>query len=232
MEVPLSCPVCSPHQPVFYVQVLLKNDCVYEFECPSGHSFTANILYHDFQKLFEVAVNALADNYYREAVGSFAASYERFMELSIRIIMKANGVDAESLESGWKAIARQSERQLGAYIFLFLREFNRRPQLLTDKQVQLRNKVIHQGYFPDRDECLKYGAEVLESIRSTIDALYYSEVHKDALIGSINDKGDFSPGGPRMHLYARPFILTNSPPETGINTLDEMLEFVVKSRQT
>jgi len=191
MEVPLSCPVCSPHQPSFYVQVLLKNDCVYEFECPSGHFFTANILYHDFQKLFEVAVNALADDYYREAVVSFAASYERFMELSIRIIMKANGVDAENLESGWKAIARQSERQLGAYIFLFLREFNRRPQLLTDKHVQLRNKVIHQGYFPDRDECLKYGAEVLESIRSTIHALYYSVVHKDALIAQLTTRVTF-----------------------------------------
>jgi len=232
MEVSLSCSVCRPFQGQFTVKVLPKNDCVYEFECPSGHQFTANILYHDFQKLFEVAVNALADDYYREAVGSFAASYERFMELSIRIIMKANGVDAENLESGWKAIARQSERQLGAFIFLFLREFSRRPQLLTDRQVQLRNKVIHQGYFPDREECLKYGTEVLESIRSTIHALYSSDIHKDALIGSINDKGDFSPGGPRLHLLARPFILINSPPETGINTLDEMLEFVVKSRQS
>jgi hypothetical protein len=200
-------------------------------ECPSGHRFTANILYHDFQKLFEVAVNALADDYYREAVGSFAACYERFMELSIRIIIKANGVDAEKLESGWKAVACQSERQLGAFIFLFLVEFGRRPQLLTEKQVQLRNKVIHQGYFPDRDECLKYGAEVLESVRSTIDALYSSVIHKDALIGSINDKGDFSPAVPRLHYYARPFILTNSPPETGIKTLDEMLELIIRSRQ-
>jgi hypothetical protein len=231
MEITLSCPSCNLSQAQFTVQLLPKNDCVYRIECPNGHEFTANILYHDFQKLFEVAVYALADDYYREAVGSFAASYERFMELSIRIIMKANGVNAEILESGWKAISRQSERQLGAFVFLFLREFSHKPQLLADKQVHLRNRVIHQGYFPDREECLKYGAEVLASIRSSIQTLYSSERHNSELIRSINDKGDFSPGGPRYHYLARPFILTNSPPGQGFKTLEEMLDFVIKSRK-
>lgn len=231
MRVFLHCPSCDLSMAdQFTVELLPKNDSAYEIECPNGHRFLANILYHEFQKLFEVAVNALADDYHREAVGSFAASYERFMELFIRIVMKANGTADDELANGWKKIARQSERQLGAFIMLFVLEFDTQPSLLTNTQIELRNKVIHQGYFPTKEECLNYGRAVLDSIRHTIKVLYDSKKHQAELLRSINDQGDFSVTGPNYHYFAYPLIGTNRPPNDDTKTLDEMLVYVVEMR--
>lgn len=185
MRVVLRCPSCNLTADQFTVELLPKNDCVYEIDCPRGHRLRANILYHEFQKLFEVAVNALADDYYREAVGSFAASYEQFIKLFIHIVMKANGTDDAGLAEGWNKISRQSERQLGAFVVLFVLEFSTQPLLLPNLQVELRNRVVHQGYFPTKEECQKYGSVVLDSIRKTIRAFYESEKHKSELIRSI-----------------------------------------------
>ena len=154
MRVFLSCPSCdfeTANQ--FSLELIPKNDSVYEIGCPNGHRFSANILYHEFQKLFEVAVNALADDYYREAVSSFAASYERFMELFIRIVMKANKTTDDELANGWKKISRQSERQLGAFIILFVLEFGTQAPLLANADIELRNRVIqfmHEECFPHK----------------------------------------------------------------------------------
>jgi hypothetical protein len=226
------CPLCDPSSATSIdVELQPKNDCVYELECPKGHRFQANVLYHEFQKLFEVAVNALADNYYREAVGSFSASYERFLKLFVRIVLKANGTSDAELSKGWKKLSRQSERQLGAFIALFLLEFGNQPPVLANAQVELRNKVVHQGYFPTKEECLSYGNAVLGSIRQTIRTLYDSGTHQPELIRSINDQGDFSPNGPRCHFYAHPLIGTNRPPEGDTTTLEEMLASVAHARR-
>lgn len=232
MKVSLHCPSCDPSSTTpFDIELLPKSDCVYEIECPKGHRFQANVLYHEFQKLFEVAVNAIADNYHREAVGSFAASYERFLELFIRIALKANGTSDDELSKGWKKISRQSERQLGAFVALFILEFGIQPPVLANAQIELRNKVIHQGYFPTKEECLLYGRSVLDSIRQTIRILHESEPHRSELIRSINDQGDFSPDGPRYHYYAYPLIGTNRPPENDTKTLDEMIVSAAAARQ-
>lgn len=176
-------------------------------------------------------MSALADDYYREAVGSFAASYERFMELFIRIVLKANGTPDDELANGWKKISRQSERQLGAFITLFVLEFGTQPPLLANAHIELRNNVIHQGYCPTKEECLKYGRAVLDSIRQTIKVLYDSKKHQTYLVGSINDQGDFSTGGPNYHYLAYPLIGTNRPPSDDTKTLEEMLAYVVEIRE-
>jgi hypothetical protein len=232
MKIHINCPECSAElQRLFAVDLEPKNDCVYEIECPRGHRFRANVLYHEFQKLFEVAVNALADNYYREAIGSFAASYERFMELFIRIVMKANGIPDEAVVQGWKKVSRQSERQLGAFIILFIAEFKENPRLISETHVNLRNKVVHQGYFPTREECITYGTSVLSFIQETITLLHDSEKHQSELIGSINDQGDFSPSGPKYHYYAYHLIGTNRPP-SDTQTLQEMLAAAIETRKS
>ncbi len=169
MYIDLFCPHC-PQFPSnhFTFRLIPKGDCFHEVKCPQGHTFTVNILYHEFQQLFEEAIYALVDNYYREAISSFAASYERFMEFFMKIILKSKKVDSSIVEDGWKKISKQSERQLGAFIFLYISEFGQKPNTLKEKQINLRNKVIHQGYFPAKDECILYGNDVLNFIRDGI----------------------------------------------------------------
>jgi hypothetical protein len=232
MKVGMSCPDCHGkfHQQ-FFVELAPKNDCTYEINCPRGHRFRADILYHEFQKLFEVAINALIDGYYREAVGSFTASYERFMELFIRIVAKAHGVDEQTINSTWKSISRQSERQLGAFALLFMLEFKVRPNLLKDKpHIELRNQVVHQGYFPTREQCMAYGEAVLLFIRGAIGRLHHSDKYRDELIRSINDQIGPPTAGVSVHYYAYPLIGTNRPPGDDTKTLEEMLEYTIKVR--
>lgn len=231
MKVEAICPHCDQGSELpFSLDVAPKNDCVYELQCPEGHIFSANVLYHEFQKLFEVAVSALIDGYYRESIGSLTASYERFMELFIRVMMNAHNIDREVIKKSWKLISRQSERQLGAFIVLYGLQFQEQPKLLSNRQVELRNKVIHQGYFPDRAECISYGIAVLEFMRSSLEAIFRVQSLWDELVRSINDQGDFSEGGPNVHYYAYPLVGTNRPPSQDNKSFEEILQYVERMR--
>ncbi|MEO6603373.1 MAG: hypothetical protein ABIQ16_26045, partial [Polyangiaceae bacterium] len=57
---------------------------------------------------------------FREAVGSFAASRERFIEFRLRVEAEHCGVDAKAVDAAWKHLGSRSERQLGAYLWVEL----------------------------------------------------------------------------------------------------------------
>lgn len=107
-----------------------------------------------FDLLFESGISALLDSYNRESVTSAAASLERFYEFTIRIIIKNSSINDGLLENIWKYVSSQSERQLGAFIFLYTLKFETTPPLLNNKMIQFRNNVIHKGYFPNKEESL------------------------------------------------------------------------------
>lgn len=234
MKVSTVCLSCMPmHNEPFFVDLQPQNSNVYEITCPRHHFFKATVLYHEFEKLFEVAVNALHDSYFREAIGSFAASYERFMELFIRIVAKANGVGEEELASTWKQIAKQSERQIGAFTLSFLLEFKSPPPLLAENpHINLRNKVVHQGYFPTREECIAYGDAVLAFIRNVIRRMHESEKFFDEMIRSINDRIENDDEANGVICYPYPLIGTNRPPEVDVKSLEEMVAYCAKLRST
>ena len=71
----------------------------------------------------------------------------------------------------WKQVSSQSERQLGAFIFLWAATFRTIPKLLPPKEVELRNEVIHKGRIPAKDRAIKYGEAVLEVLRTHIVAI-------------------------------------------------------------
>lgn len=146
------------------LQLQINDQNVYEFICQKGHR---NALVHQEQKfelLFESALYAIKDGYLREAISSIASGMERFYEFAVKVICAQNNIPIELVEEGWKQMSKQSERQLGAFIFQYLSEFKEMPPLLRTKQVEFRNNVIHKGYFPDYDETIAFGEDVLEII--------------------------------------------------------------------
>ena len=214
MEITIRCPDCAGKDSIhFAVKLEQKNDCVHEVECPRGHRFKINIAYHPFQKLFEIAVYALADGYFRESIGSFAASYERFLELFVRIVHQGKGIEMNAFDATWKKVSRQSERQLGAFLFTFLYEFGEPPTIFSEKNIYLRNRVIHQGYIPLEQEAIDYGNEVLSCITSAIRLLFDSEKHRSILIGAINEYVDFGDDGPLVTYFPYHMIGTNRNPD-------------------
>ena len=141
----------------------VQDSPIYHVECAVGHKTKCLVENEKFELLFELGFNGLIDGYFREAVSSFAASLERFYEFAIRAALERD-VDVAAFNLAWKAVSNQSERQLGAYIFVYFDLVKTRAPLLPDKEVTFRNSVIHKGYIPSREETLRFG----EAVRAVI----------------------------------------------------------------
>ncbi|WP_435627041.1 hypothetical protein [Candidatus Ferrigenium straubiae] len=124
-----------------------------------------------FEVLFEIGAYAILDSYYREAVSSFSTSLERFYEFAVRVFLESASKSDTLFQNCWKKVASQSERQLGAFIFLWSHHFNEPPELLSNSQISFRNDVVHKGKIPTRDEATKYGDSVLNILRPKLSAL-------------------------------------------------------------
>ena len=148
-----------------FARVEFRDDGRYELKCSFGHETTTVLQQQKFEILFEIGANAILDGYYREAVSSFTSSLERFYEFGIRVFLENVSKSDDLFQRCWKKISSQSERQLGAYIFLWASSFNEVPNLLSSNQVAFRNDVVHKGKIPTREEAIKYGDAVLEVLR-------------------------------------------------------------------
>ncbi|WP_173811113.1 hypothetical protein [Hymenobacter caeli] len=151
----------------------LGNTSLYDMTCDRGHQQRGWLANHKFEILFESGIKALKDEYYREAVTSFAVALERFYEFSIILLLMDNFFDENQRLRGldvlpkfgkfWSKTLKFSERQLGAFCSLYISEFGQIPLLFDDSE--LRNKVIHAGYIPTLNEALVFGEGVNKSIK-------------------------------------------------------------------
>jgi len=146
------------------VQIDLEDYTAYQVVCDQGHISHLEIRLFPFELLFDSGTLAFLDGYYREAVGSFAASLERFYEICVRVLLRARDLEEEEIGELWKVMSRQSERQLGAYAALYGSRFREQPPLLPEKVAAFRNDVIHKGRFPRRDQAAEFGDTVLRLI--------------------------------------------------------------------
>lgn len=143
----------------------LRDDGRYVSKCSFGHETTTILQQQKFEILFDIGAHAIIDGYYREAVSSFTSSLERFYEFSLRIFLENISKSDKLFQDCWKKVASQSERQLGAFIFLWATNFGDSPELLAEKTVKFRNDVIHKGKIPTREEAIQYGNSVLSVLR-------------------------------------------------------------------
>jgi hypothetical protein len=171
MKVLLTCMDCLQENgiPDFRPVVVTVNDeRFFKMTCPNGHQTLTVIQQPKHEVLFELGMNALVDGYPREAVTSFASCLENFYEFCINQVSLYKGVDRASLDAGWKYMAKQSERQLGAFLMLWLNYFGSAPTLLSDRSRSFRNRVVHQGYIPGLDETLAFGDDIVACVASNL----------------------------------------------------------------
>lgn len=171
MRIEIDCYICSNDKSkektsfVKYSRLCsVRDDGIYEFECPEGHRSITVLRTPKHEVLFTIASNALLDGYLRESIASFAASLERFYEFVIRVICRSKSISQQDVEKCWKSVSKQSERQLGAFTMLWFVEMGAPPDLLLSKMVELRNQVIHQGKVPTYQECIHFGQAVINVI--------------------------------------------------------------------
>jgi hypothetical protein len=149
----------------------LRDDLLFNLECEKGHKSVVMLNHQKFEILFDLGLMSLLDGYSREAVSSFAASVERLYEFCIRVILDHVGVPRDEVKTTWKLVSNQSERQIGAFYFLYLGMFKRVPPSMHPKRIEFRNNVIHKGYIPSRVEAEEYAGEVYKHILEVLTSI-------------------------------------------------------------
>jgi len=139
------------------------NDAVEYIKCDRGHKSAFMLQSQKFEILLESAANALLEGYTLEAASTLSSAYERFFEFAINVLCSKQEVKEEELKETFKQVSHQSERQLGAFLFLHLIEFGESYQI-NKKLVAFRNKVIHKGYIPTPSEVESFGEKVYSEI--------------------------------------------------------------------
>jgi len=167
-------------QEIAVTLLALRDDGKYDLVCPKGHEYALVIQGTKYEVLYEIALNAYRDGYYREAISSFAASLERFYEFLLGAIFHFTG-QSPAFAASWTIVGAMSERQLGAYALCSGLHFGVAPKVLRPKFVELRNRVVHKGYIPQPEESLEFGQEVCEVIVAALDQVYdkYGDTFRD-----------------------------------------------------
>lgn len=167
MKVLINCMKClevfgKPN--INFMETEICDDGIYKAICNHGHETVTFLQQDKFEVLFDMGAMALIDGYPREAVSSFAASLERFYEFCIKVFLLKRKVSMDKFNDTWKLVSNQSERQLGAFYFLYLDILGTVPKGIDKKQIEFRNKVIHKGYIPKCEEVIKYADCLLNYI--------------------------------------------------------------------
>ncbi|HMC01476.1 MAG TPA: hypothetical protein VKN14_10625, partial [Flavobacteriaceae bacterium] len=103
-------------------------------------------------------------------------------------------------------------------------EFKKKPFQLSNSNRELRNKVIHKGHLPSKEDCIKFGDNVLEFIRQIIEHLKSEKKYEKELIRSVNDSG-FKDKSSNIHYFIYPIFAINRPlNQTDKKTISDFLE--------
>jgi hypothetical protein len=155
----------------------LQDSAIYEYTCANGHLRRVVLQNPKHELIFDSGVSSLRRGYYREAISSFAVALERFYEYSIRVLLGSSiyTLGEENFAKTWKAISKQSERQMGAFYLIYLTVV-KQPAPVFDASflksvsiklgtegndpINFRNSIIHQGYLPSFNQAVSFGEAV------------------------------------------------------------------------
>jgi hypothetical protein len=149
----------------------LTDDGAYVGACRRGHPFKFTIENLRYEVLYESGVMAMLCGFHREAVSSVATALERFFEFSIHVLLAHQGVNHDDSLSSWNEVATSSERQLGAFLFLYLAVLKKPFRVVEGrrpfrKMTEFRNTIIHKGGIPSCAQAEEYAQDIYEIVRS------------------------------------------------------------------
>lgn len=209
MRVPLACWTCTIDEAEEYKLREYNDTGKYFHTCKNGHKNVLLVENHRFELLFDMGMHAISRGFYREGIANFASSLERFQEFVIKTLCLKSKVEWEDMFNAWKNVAAQSERQLGAFIFLYLQEFKVQPIILKNDEVKLRNKVIHKGKIPTRKQSIEFGQKIMQMICPVIAELKYEygEFYNDIEVRNMNSLKEGIPSDTNIYTFRIPTVL-------------------------
>lgn len=180
MQLRTNCAAClSNNESTDWMNVDLSDSGYLVVKCPRSHTSVSLVPVHKFALLFDLAAMGFMDGYYREAVSGYYVSLERFTEFYTFVVLLKRGLTIDAVKAGWKNLSKQSERQLGAFLAIYMAEHQKHCDYLSRELIELRNNVVHKGYFPTRAEAFNFGKSIYEYILERIIELrkdYFDEI--------------------------------------------------------
>jgi len=140
------------------------------FECSHGHKNLLILQSQKFEVLMESGAEALLKGFTLEACATFYAALERTYEFAVRVFMLAKQVDSTSFISMFNEMARQSERQIGAFMALYLLETGK-PYKVDTQLSAFRNSIIHKGEIPEPEKAREFCSRIYQRILEIISVL-------------------------------------------------------------
>ena len=164
------CPTCTneqiaagqqPRPPVITGE--LDDNGSIHVQCDKGHIGIVLFNKRRHQVLVQSAARAFLDGYTNEVVAVMSTALERAYEFYIRVSCRAKAIPQKSIADAWRNVASQSERQYGAFQFLYLSDHHVHFQL--DPIIpEIRNKVVHKGKIVRETEALNFAEAVYKTI--------------------------------------------------------------------
>jgi hypothetical protein len=146
------------------------DDMLARFECVQGHKNISAIQNQKFEVLLESGAAALDAGFTLEAAATFSAALERFIEFCVKVMLAHQGMCHSLFDEMFKQMARQSERQLGAFIVLHALVLGV-PFVPNSHIAPFRNSVIHKGEIPTPESVEKFCSNVYSEIFKTAELL-------------------------------------------------------------
>lgn len=158
-------------------------------ECSHGHKSALVLQSQKFEVLMESGANAFLNGFTLEACATFYAALERTYEFAIRVFMRANKINDESFAGMFKEMARMSERQIGAFMVLYLLATGD-VYRMDPKLSNFRNDIIHKGKIPNPEEAGKFCSNVYTNIINIANVLKkdFSEYVTQAVIADMIER--------------------------------------------
>lgn len=142
----------------------LDDNGIIHVTCDRGHSGVVLYNARRYEVLVRSAARAALDGYTNEVVAVMSSALERIYEFYIRVSSRAKGTPQETVEAAWKNVAAQSERQFGAFQFLYMLDQSH-PFKLEPRITETRNKVVHRGKIVREAEALEFAESVYSVIQ-------------------------------------------------------------------
>lgn len=167
MKIIAPCVVCAGEQKtpdvngLNFIEGELDESGVVYITCEKGHDSAVMYDARRHEVLLRSGGAALLHGHANESISSFSAALERAYEFYIRVICRENKIDQVGIDKVWGSVSSQSERQFGAFSFLYLIH-EKSPFELNNKIPEIRNKIIHKGRIAKNSEALEF-AELIYS---------------------------------------------------------------------
>ena len=152
------------------------NGRFYDLTCPAKHYARVLLGNPKHEILFQMAAYSILDDNYRDDVATFGSSLEEFWEFAVQCIAASEGV--EPLPVPRVKGGGRKERFKRAWREVFKPEPPEptRATCVDRGGLRVRNRVLHEGYVPTKDEAFDFADKVLVRVAPAMQTLRWKMV--------------------------------------------------------